>query len=111
MLRDSVLQKQEEIDERKHEIVVHGLPSFCPSEEKVGIGDPTNKETGVRANIMSSTFKQLLLEAWLMKGKLSFNESPARGVESWGIQGVVLKGDWITVGAIITSKQSFAAQS
>lgn len=52
-------------------MVVHGLSSFCPSEEKVGVSGPTNKETGVRANVMISTFKQLLLEAWLMKGKLS----------------------------------------
>lgn len=63
MLKDSVLQKQEEIDESKHEMVVPGLSSFCPSEEKVGIGGPTNKGTGVRANVMSSTFKQFLLEA------------------------------------------------
>lgn len=35
----------------------------CPSEEKVGLGGPTNKEAGVRANVMSSTFKQFLLEA------------------------------------------------
>lgn len=50
-------------------MVVHGLSNFCPSEEKVGIAGPTNKETGVRANGMSSTFKQFLLEACLMKGK------------------------------------------
>lgn len=63
MLKDSVLQKQEEIEESKHEMVVHGLSSFCPSEEKVGIGGPTNKETGVRTNVMSSTIKRFFLEA------------------------------------------------
>lgn len=69
MLRDSVLQKQEEIGESKYEMVVHELSSFCPSDEKAGIGGPTNKEAGVRADVTSSTFKQFLLEAWLIKGK------------------------------------------
>lgn len=51
--------------------------SFCPCEEEFRIGSLTN-EMGRRVNCMCSTFKQFLLETWLMKRKLSLWKSIQR---------------------------------
>jgi len=50
-------------------MVVPLIVRFLPSEEELGTDSLTNTEMGRRVNCMSSTFKQFVLEAWLMKRK------------------------------------------
>lgn len=54
-------------------------------------------------------FETVSFRSLINEKKNSHVKSSSGGVESWDIQCAVVKGDWVAVGAMIISRQCFAA--